>query len=439
MRVLLIALLAAISYAQTETFRQIGKEFCWQKGCDTIISEEGCAKAALLLDLPSADPQHVYSSEVMRGCFLSTESSKPKLIFNGNLNVVDNIVRSEHRASICNCTTFNNYPDVRWTWNFQPWSNESESFQFLSWEYFPLGGPNYFGYGGLALPSINPRILDSQGETIPVYGGANQLTFCLALFQNHWEIPLTAIALYTLMITFGPKLIPRKMKPAITISMWNFTFSAFSSMGFLIVFPKILFGRDFFSKKPIGWLNGGSFYDNICSDAAWYADGTQGLWVVAFILSKLPELIDTFWLLLGKHEVIFLHWYHHISVLLFCWHAFAERISLGIHFCLMNYLVHGVMYFYFGMTQWSLETRKIVKPYAIWVTLLQLAQMVGGIFLVCSTYYFKHVQGLECHQSDANMMAAFIMYSSYFVLFAQLFYSRYDIVKKVLGAKNKAA
>jgi len=102
----------------------------------------------------------------------------------------------------------------------------------------------------------------------------------------------------------------------------------------------------------------------------------------------------------------------------------------------MNYFVHGVMYFYFGMTQWGLETRAMVKPYAIWITLIQLAQMMGGIFLVCSTFYYKHIKGVECAQSDANMTAAFIMYTSYFLLFFQLFYTRYDVVQKYIGPKK---
>jgi hypothetical protein len=94
----------------------------------------------------------------------------------------------------------------------------------------------------------------------------------------------------------------------------------------------------------------------------------------------------------------------------------------------MNYTVHGVMYFYYAMTQWGLETRKMVKPYAIYITILQIVQMMGGIFFVCSAAYFKYVKGLECHNTGSTIMAAFVMYTSYFLLFFQLFYSRYDVV-----------
>jgi len=440
MRLFLIALLIAISYAQTVDFRQMSSQFCWKQGCDVIISEDGCKQAANLLGIKGR-PKHHYSQDMIPGCQVNTEGSEPSLEFNGDFNVVDpRVEANENRQAICNCTILYSYPSNfgLYTWDFKCVANDTTDLQYLSYKIFPFGGPDYFDYFGLSLPSINPMIKVSQGEAFYIYGGATQLTYLLAMFQTHWEIPLAAIFFYTLMITWGPKFIKEPIKPRTAISLWNFGLSAFSIIGFCTVFPNLLFGRDFFTDEPLGWLNGGSFYKNICSDAAWYATGTQGLWVVAFILSKIPELVDTLWLVLGKNEVIFLHWYHHISVLLFCWHAFAERISVGIHFCLMNYFVHGVMYFYFAMTQWSLDTRKIVKPYAIWITLLQLAQMMGGIFLVCSTFYYKHVAGRECAQSDANMTAAFVMYTSYFLLFFQLFYARYDVVQKYIGPSKKS-
>ena len=53
-----------------------------------------------------------------------------------------------------------------------------------------------------------------------------------------------------------------------------------------------------------------------------YGRGPVGFWVVLFIFSKIPELGDTVFIVLRKKPLIFLHWYHHVTVLLFCWHAF---------------------------------------------------------------------------------------------------------------------
>lgn len=43
----------------------------------------------------------------------------------------------------------------------------------------------------------------------------------------------------------------------------------------------------------------------------------------AHVSLQVPELVDTLFIVLRKKPLIFLHWYHHITVLLFCWHAFA--------------------------------------------------------------------------------------------------------------------
>jgi hypothetical protein len=67
------------------------------------------------------------------------------------------------------------------------------------------------------------------------------------------------------------------------------------------------------------------------------------LWVQLFILSKIPELIDTVFIVQRKRPLIFLHWYHHVTVLLYCWHSYATEASQALYFVAMNYSVHAVM------------------------------------------------------------------------------------------------
>jgi hypothetical protein len=42
------------------------------------------------------------------------------------------------------------------------------------------------------------------------------------------------------------------------------------------------------------------------------------LWL--FIISKVPETIDTLFIVLRRQQLIFLHWYHHASVLVYCFY-----------------------------------------------------------------------------------------------------------------------
>ena len=64
---------------------------------------------------------------------------------------------------------------------------------------------------------------------------------------------------------------------------------------------------------------------------------------------KVPELFDTVFLVLKKKPVIFLHWHHHITVLLCRWNSYVTESAAAIYFVAMNYSVHAVMYFYFFM------------------------------------------------------------------------------------------
>jgi fatty acid elongase 3 len=76
-----------------------------------------------------------------------------------------------------------------------------------------------------------------------------------------------------------------------------------------------------------------------------------------YYLSKFPELIDTVILVLKKKPVIFLHWYHHSSVIILTWVWLDQKISFGVFPMILNTLVHVFMYYYYfasniGMNVW---------------------------------------------------------------------------------------
>ncbi|KAF4516826.1 hypothetical protein B566_EDAN006220 [Ephemera danica] len=140
-----------------------------------------------------------------------------------------------------------------------------------------------------------------------------------------------------------------------------------------------------------------------------------------FVLSKLPELGDTVFIVLRKQPLIFLHWYHHITVLLYSWYSYSEYTASARWFIVMNYMVHSVMYTYYALRAMG---RHPPKWLAMFITTSQLAQMVVGCLV--NTWAYQIMQaGEECHVSMTNIKLSLTMYFSYFVLFARFFYKAY--------------
>jgi elongation of very long chain fatty acids protein 6 len=137
--------------------------------------------------------------------------------------------------------------------------------------------------------------------------------------------------------------------------------------------------------------------------------------------SKNRELIDTFFLIIHKKNVLFLHWYHHITVLLYTWYGFTHASPIGVHMTAMNYSVHAVMYGYYFLM--AIKSKpKWFNP--MWITFMQIAQMIGGcVVTVLGYHYYKTDPKCELH--DGVIISGFLMYGSYLYLFCQFFVGRF--------------
>ena len=218
-------------------------------------------------------------------------------------------------------------------------------------------------------PRINAAVCDAPSTTLLLGGPAELEAWPILEITHwtatHWEIPIGFCVLYMLMLVALPRIMadrkPLSLRP-LAIA-WNFGLSAFSAVGAYHCIPHLLFG-------PSGLFSHG-IYESVCSHPGAYGANIVGRWVGYFALySKVAELLDTFFLLVRKRPIIVLHWYHHLSVLLFCWHAYSARIGTGLWFATMNYSVHTLMYFYFGLTQCGDAGRKLARKAAIFITTL---------------------------------------------------------------------
>uniref|UniRef100_A0A7S1NBE6 Elongation of fatty acids protein n=1 Tax=Eutreptiella gymnastica TaxID=73025 RepID=A0A7S1NBE6_9EUGL len=218
----------------------------------------------------------------------------------------------------------------------------------------------------------------------------------------------------------GPPALPLRL----LWTLWNLFLSLFSWAGAIRTVPHMY-----------DTLSAHGFKYTVCTNPFdWYSDGPVGLWTGLFIFSKIPELVDTVFLVLQKKPVIFLHWFHHTTVLVYCWHAFLSAVGPGLWFASMNYSVHSVMYlYYFLMSLRNPTVRKICKMFAPFITSIQLLQMVvGGVVTFWGAYWTINEGTNNCHVDPANYKLGMAMYVSYFCLFAVLFYNLY------LGGKKKA-
>ncbi|XP_065841832.1 very long chain fatty acid elongase 6-like [Oscarella lobularis] len=148
---------------------------------------------------------------------------------------------------------------------------------------------------------------------------------------------------------------------------WNMLLALFSALGVRRVAVPIF--TDIIS---FGWDKA------ICSQDPFHKRGA--LWMYVFGLSKIPELFDTSFIVLRKQPLIFLHWYHHVTVFCYGFHSFTDPQGHVRLFVAMNFFVHMVMYSYYAVrAQGLVRLPRIVN---ITITVMQIAQMFIGLLIV---------------------------------------------------------
>lgn len=103
----------------------------------------------------------------------------------------------------------------------------------------------------------------------------------------------------------------------------------------------------------------------------------------------------------------------------------------------MNYPVHGYMYTYYALASFGYRPSK----WAMSITVIQIAQMVGGLLLTIVAIYGKNNKSGCVWQNPSTahipvLKMSLCIYGSYFVLFTKFYIDRY-LAPKVLP-KEKA-
>jgi len=229
--------------------------------------------------------------------------------------------------------------------------------------------------------------------------------------DSNYVCPAVAVVAYMLFCYFGQKYMIDRKPFAFrkTMAAWNLFLSVYSMMTVLRGIPALYY------------LTTSPLKETLCNDPTKIYGGSNDLWTILFVLSKFAELIDTFFIVAHKKPLIVLHWWHHISVLIYTWVAFQERTPSAAFFGPMNACVHSVMYFYYFLMAVNMKPKWFN---AIWITVFQLAQMVVGVFVSLTSLYFYQTDS-TCFVTSNLLWAAFVIYGSYLYLFAAFFMRRY--------------
>ena len=242
-----------------------------------------------------------------------------------------------------------------------------------------------------------------------------------AVNDNHYVAPSVATAVYLACVfVVIPAIRPAKCGGIWKhlFAWWNLLLSAFSWVGVFVCVPFVYRG---FATHGLRWM--------LCSDDLMWAkeggacNGAVGVMMTAFMLSKFPELLDTFFLVYMRKPVAFLHWYHHATVLMYSWFAYKNATPSAVIFATMNYCVHSVMYAYFGLSTYTRALSFMRLP----ITTLQLSQMVSGVALTVAAYtYSEQPESCSPTYVDSGFFPfCTALYGSYLVLFAKLFADNY--------------
>ncbi|XP_046349903.1 very long chain fatty acid elongase 6-like [Haliotis cracherodii] len=237
----------------------------------------------------------------------------------------------------------------------------------------------------------------------------NELTFWKYMIDR-WTDSFTYSTIYVLIIFVGQWYMSQRQRFDLRpfLAMWSGILAIFSIAGAVRTLPELLSA-----------VKNHGLQHSVCVPT--YFKGVTAFWSFMFTVSKVYELGDTIFIVLRKQQLIFLHWYHHITVLIYVWYSYTDHTAPGRWFMVMNYIVHSLMYSYYALRAMRFA---IPKSISMVVTALQLVQMIVGCIINIWIYYIK-LDGQYCQQTFENLRYSSMMYFSYFVLFANFFYNAY--------------
>ncbi len=267
-------------------------------------------------------------------------------------------------------------------------------------------------------------VSNQSGYTVDVFQiEANfDVEYALSWFRDHWSDSIRYAALYVILVIAGRWYLETQpgLELRIPLALWNSCLATLCICGAIRTVPELLYILDRYG-----------FNRSVCDISYMY--GPTAAWAYIFTFEKLLALGDTVFIVLRKRKLLFLHWYHHASTMVYCFYSYSDPPSTFRWFLVMNIVIHSFMYTYYTLTAMKFRIPKLIT---ITITSLQIVQMMMAIFVTIHAFLIK-ASGERCDVSDSNLRFSFVMYLSYLVLFMHFFYDKY--IAKKRGTENGAS
>ena len=201
-----------------------------------------------------------------------------------------------------------------------------------------------------------------------------------------------------------------------SLFLWNIFMSFSSFLGFYLIFVDQMEIDSVYYTK------------NFC-DSSTNIENQKNSQLVCFIFcyTKILEWIDTFFLVIKKRKIIFLHWFHHLITMLYCLHAINYTAYFdysGFIFTTVNLFVHAIMYFYYAIKVYKIYVPKILVNS---ITFIQLLQMFIGIYII----YLSTKCENSWNGNFNGILYGGMMYLVYIYLFSKV------LINSLISKRNK--
>ncbi|GMS93372.1 hypothetical protein PENTCL1PPCAC_15547 [Pristionchus entomophagus] len=243
--------------------------------------------------------------------------------------------------------------------------------------------------------------------------------------DDHVIFTLQAVFLYLVSI-FSIQHMMRSRDPfklQMPVAVWNFSIALLSGVCATIMAPE--FVNSVFCK---------GFDASLCSTREEVYSGMNGWAVFILLFSRLPEFIDTLFIVLKKQPLLFIHYYHHAFTLWFAWSTYTMFAPSFRHAIFINACIHTVMYSYYFFT-----TLKIRPPpfVAKCITIAQIVQFIYIFYALIHHTILTVILNVPCQTNTTGLVLSWYMDLSYLYLFIDFYTNKYKGSKKASQTSKK--